>query len=91
VDSSTLCGCVSDFGGGGVRKVGIGWNRTADSRMVLTDRQDITAGRSAKHCRDMDWGILGSVSECGRGALLFQSEKLTTICCVGLMIKFNIC
>jgi hypothetical protein len=78
------------WGGGGLRKLRIEWNRTADSRMVLTDRQDITAGRSAKHCRDMEWGILRSVRECGRGALLFESEKLTKICCVVLKINFNI-
>ena len=39
VDSSALCGSVLEFGGV-LKKIGIEWNRTADSRTVLTERQD---------------------------------------------------
>jgi len=35
-------------------------------------------------------GILGSLSEWGKRTLSFDSEKLSTACCVGLMIDFNI-
>ena len=40
VDSSTLCVIVSGLEGGVLKKLGTDCNRTADSRMVLTDRQD---------------------------------------------------
>ena len=75
-----------------LRKLGIECNRTTASRMVLTDRQDITAEDELQNIAETrTGGILVSVPLCGRGVLLFDSEKLTTVCCVGLMIKFNIC
>jgi hypothetical protein len=45
VDSSTLCGSVSGFVFGCVGKFGIEWNRTADSRAVLNERQDSSLQR----------------------------------------------
>ena len=41
VDSSALCGSVLEFVGV-LKKIGIEWNRTADSRTVLTEGQDIS-------------------------------------------------
>jgi len=46
VDSSTLSGSVSGFGGA-LKEVGTEWNRTTDSRMALTDRQDCSLERTA--------------------------------------------
>jgi hypothetical protein len=60
--------------------------------MVLTDRQDITAENELQNIAEKrTGGILGSIPVCGRGVLLFDSENLTTVCCVGLTIKCNIC
>ena len=73
-----------------LRKVGIEWKRRAESRMVLNERHH-SRRRSANHCRDTDKGILCSVAECGRKALPFGSEKLSTTCSIGLMIDFNNC
>jgi len=42
VDSSTLCEVCQLLCLGVLKKLGIEWNRTADSRMVLTERRDIT-------------------------------------------------
>ena len=46
VDISRLCGNVSGFEGE-LKKVGTEWDRTADSRMVLTERQDSSLQRAA--------------------------------------------
>ena len=75
-----------------MKKLGIECNRTTASRMVLTDRQDITAEHEMQNnAETRTGGILGSVPECGRWTLSFDSEKLTTVRCVGLKIKLNIC
>ena len=44
VDSSALCVSVLEFGGV-LKKIGIEWNRTADSRTVLTEGQDSSLQR----------------------------------------------
>jgi len=36
-------------------------------------------------------GIRGSIAECGRKTLSFDSEKLSTNCYLGLIINCNIC
>jgi hypothetical protein len=90
VDSITLCGSVSVLGGFGVlKKLGIECNGTADNRIVLTDKT-LLQRTKCKSLPRHGLGSLGSVSECGRGGLLFEIEKVTRVCCVGLMIKFNI-
>ena len=76
---------------GGREKLGIEWNRTAGSRMVLTDRQTVL--QRAK-CISLQRHGLGDPGFCNRVRqvdFLFDSEKGTTICCVGLMINCNIC
>jgi hypothetical protein len=72
VDSSKLFGYVS--GGfffwegcrGGLRMFGMEWNRTADSRMVLTDRTDRTVdcrGRLATETRTGGSGLCTGVRQ----------------------------
>ena len=71
-------------------ELGIEWNRTAGSRMVLTDRQTVL--QRAK-CISLRHG-LGDSGFCTRVRqmdFLFDSKKGTTIYCVGLMINSNIC
>jgi hypothetical protein len=65
------------FGLGVLKKLAIEWNKTADSRMVLTERLDITTEDEVQNIAQTWTGILASVPDCDRGTfhLKFGSSR----------------
>jgi hypothetical protein len=72
-----VCNCLRFVGRGVLKNLGTEYNRTAGSRMVLTNRQD-EVQNTAETRTGGSWVLYQSVAG---GGLLFESEKLTSLLC----------